>query len=574
MGRRGIELEVKFAPVGEATLADLAARADFPGWRVVGRRDEAQRNTYYDTAAGTLETACCSLRRRILDDGVEWTFKRGPGPGRDGVSRRREINALLPLQSAKAPEPPKCEPVRRAQKVAGREPLLPLFTLLTARRQIELARDGEAATRVALALDRVRLDDARAYEETELEIELLDGDERALAQLATWLMATYGLLPLRGSKRGRALAWLRGEGLPVVAPALGLRLIAERVAALGPQLPGRAPVVGLAAPRGSGQARALAGALLRRLPDARLIAGGLAPHDPRAGAGAGGPLIVEGPDALEVEHADIGVWVKVGLPRPLLARLLADAAAAGLGEWDALRRFGGYVVPLQRRFLDPAARWADLVVINNAPPGGEGEQCGTAGEPVEGGNVGTPGEPVDGGGCDTPSEQVKLFGWPAVAALDQAGAVAGGVDREQDLFFRPAAGRDDDLLRVRLRADIAWVSFARGDGAGRAIETHEARPRIAGLLLGLGYQSAGRVLKERRRYALGGWEIALDLVAGLGYFCELRRIGADARDRAAVLDALGLAGARLTTATYLALRQEAQEAQIVLAATPAPAPEV
>ena len=114
MGRRGIELEVKFAPVGEATLADLAARADFPGWRVVGRRDEAQRNTYYDTAAGALEAARCSLRRRVLDDGVEWTFKRGPGPGRDGVSRRREINALLPLQSAKAPEPPKCEPVRRA----------------------------------------------------------------------------------------------------------------------------------------------------------------------------------------------------------------------------------------------------------------------------------------------------------------------------------------------------------------------------------------------------------------------------------------------------------------------------
>src|SRR3712207_2474299 len=222
MGRRGIELEVKFAPAGEATLADLAERDDFPGWRVVDRRDEAQHNTYYDTPGGALEANRCSLRRRILDDAVEWTFKRGPGPGRDGVSRRREINALLPRH---ATDLPKCEPVRRAQKVAGREPLRPLFTLLTARRQVDLLTD-DGRTRVALALDRVRLDDARGhlpYEETEVEIELLDGDEGPLAQLALWLMETHGLLPSRGSKRGRAQAWLRGEGLPVVAPALGLR---------------------------------------------------------------------------------------------------------------------------------------------------------------------------------------------------------------------------------------------------------------------------------------------------------------------------------------------------------------
>ena len=87
MARRGIELEVKFAPVGEQTLADLTARRDFPGWAIAGRHDEAQENTYFDTLDALLEAASCSLRRRILDGGaggIEWTFKRGRGPGRDG----------------------------------------------------------------------------------------------------------------------------------------------------------------------------------------------------------------------------------------------------------------------------------------------------------------------------------------------------------------------------------------------------------------------------------------------------------------------------------------------------------
>ena len=185
MARRGIELEVKFAPVGEQTLVDLAARREFPGWRVTGRHDEAQRNTYFDTPDGLLEAASCSLRRRLLDDGaagIEWTFKRGRGPGRDGVARRREVNALLPGKKGEARgEFPKgkCEPIDRARRIAGGQPLQPLFTLLTTRHQIELARADGA--RVALALDRLALVDDALYRETEIEIELFDGDEQAVA---------------------------------------------------------------------------------------------------------------------------------------------------------------------------------------------------------------------------------------------------------------------------------------------------------------------------------------------------------------------------------------------------------
>ena len=107
MARRGIELEVKFAPVGERTLDELAARAAIPGWRITERRVERQHNTYFDTPDTLLEAARSSLRRRVLDDGaggVEWTFKRGRGPGRDGVARRREVNALLPGGQTELPQ--------------------------------------------------------------------------------------------------------------------------------------------------------------------------------------------------------------------------------------------------------------------------------------------------------------------------------------------------------------------------------------------------------------------------------------------------------------------------------------
>jgi len=520
--RRGIELEVKFAPVGEHTLDELAERTEFPGWRVLSRHAEAQHNTYFDTPAALLEAARCSLRRRIIDDGeggVEWTFKRGRGPGRDGVARRREVNALLPGKKTELPKA-KCEPVARARLVAGEQPLQPLFTLLTDRRQIELVRADGA--RVALALDRLRLDGKPTYRETEIEIELYDGDERAVADLALWLMRTYGLLPMRGSKRGRALAWRRGLGLPVVAPALALELLAERAALATTTSGDPAPVIVLASPLGSAQAAALAAGLVEHLPGARIATS-------RDSAAASGPLIVVGMAGLECDDAAIRAWVKVGLPRPLLRRLIADAAAIGVDPWTILRRLGEYVVPSQRRFLDPAARQTDLIVIDNVPlPSGDQHL--------------------------TPSEQVKFLGWPTAAALVNAGARHCGTALEHDRFFWSPASTADEYSRVRLRDDTAWVSFALADNPAQ-VATYEARPRVVPLLHNLGYSEVGQLVKARQRYRLGGWEIALDRVAQLGHFCELRRVAADERDLGAIVAALGFGTVAHTGATYRSMQE-------------------
>ena len=528
MARRGIELEAKFAPADEATLVALATREDFPGWRIVGRGDEAQQNTYYDTADAALETNSCSLRRRLLDGGrggVEWTFKRGKGPGRDGIARRREVNALLPASQADLARA-KCEPIARARRVTGDRPLLPLFTLLTTRTQIELLRADGA--KMALALDRLQMEGEPGYREAEIEIELLDGDEGGLAQLAVWLMREYGVLPMRGSKRGRAITWKRGEGLPVVAPDLALDLLVERAGLLLPRLKKRPLLIAIAAPRGSEQARALARALAARLPDAKLIAD-------RAAIGAKTRIaIVEGPEVLGEGPADLCVWAKASMQHQLLERLIDDARTGGVADWPILRRCGEYVVPSQRRFIDPAAHWADIVVINNAPL------------------------PESPGRFSTPDRQVKLLGWPSAAALAAAGATATATDREEDHFLRPPAANGDALLRVRLCEDTAWVSFREAEGGG--IATYEARPRILPLLHNLGYHDAGRVTKLRQRHRLGGWEITLDQVAGLGHYCELRQIEAEARGSAEIAALLGLGGAATTDASYRALAEAEQAA--------------
>lgn len=525
MAATGVEVELKFSPASDTTLRALAARAEFPGWRIVDRVIENQQNTYYDTGTARLEAAGASLRRRLLATGLEWTFKQGPGPGRDGVARRQEINSRLSLDQTRD-ELPACPAISRARSLVGGERLEPLFSLRTLRTQVELTRaDG---TRLALALDRVGLEGDRhapPYRETEVEVELLRGDERAVVELGLWLMGEYGLLPLRGSKRGRAMAWRRGVGLPVVTPDLGASLLAERVATVSADVLGRPIVVKLAGPSGSRRPRALATELCQRWPGATLLTSNAdvdqLPHPGRASI-----VIAEGPNILETGHADAAAWVKSGLPSQLIAHLIATARSVGVDGWKILTAFGDYVVPSQRRRLDPAARWADLVVIDEGAP--ELLACDDRGES-------------------------RIYAWPSAATLRLAGAKRIGDFASREQRYLPPAGGRGGPVDVTLSDDIATVSFAREAGGMVRAET---RPRVSALLTRLGYRLEQTLDIAHRRYVLDGWQVSLDRVAGLGHWCAVEA-GATVPPTAELpLAALGLTGARRTTASYLDLALE------------------
>lgn len=522
MAATGVEVELKFSPASDETLRALAARAEFPGWRIVDRAIENQQNTYYDSKSARLEAAGASLRRRLLAGGLEWTFKQGPGPGRDGVARRQEVNSRLPQDHTRE-ELPACPAISRARTLAGGERLEPLFGLRTLRTQVELSRaDG---TRLALALDRIALEGDRhapPYRETEVEVELLRGDERAVVELGLWLMGEYGLLPLRGSKRGRAMAWRRGVGLPVVTPDLGASLLAERVATVSAEVRGRPVVVKLAGPSGSRRSRALADQLCQRWPGATLALS-VADADQLPDPGGGGIVIAEGPNVLETGHADAAAWVKSALPGQLIAHLVATALSIGMDHWKILTAFGEYVVPSQRRQLDPAARWADLVVIDDGAP-----ELLAAGD----------------------RRESMVYAWPSAAALRAAGATQLGAATSRERRYLPPAGASTGAVDVRLSDDIAMVSFASESGD---IARAETRPRVTALLTRLGYRLAQTFEVAHLRYALAGWHVSLDRVAGLGHWCAIAADPDVTASAEVPFAALGLTGARRASASYLDL---------------------
>ncbi|MFC4408468.1 class IV adenylate cyclase [Haloarchaeobius iranensis] len=85
------------------------------------------------------------------------------------------------------------------------------------------------------------------------------------------------------------------------------------------------------------------------------------------------------------------------------------------------------------------------------------------------------------------------------------------------------------------------------------------RDAMEGLLDGLGFEPAATVRKRRRRFALSGYTVTLDEVAGLGEFVEVETEVEsddieDARDGAvAVLESLGLDSADGIRTSYLGL---------------------
>jgi adenylate cyclase class 2 len=136
---------------------------------------------------------------------------------------------------------------------------------------------------------------------------------------------------------------------------------------------------------------------------------------------------------------------------------------------------------------------------------------------------------------------------------DRLGAVV-QVDTYYDAPHRDFAATDE-ALRVRRetptngegRAYLTYKGPLVDDEAKtrEEAETPVAADAAAAILEGLGFDAAATVRKDRERYALAGYTVALDDVEGLGEFVEVETetdSGLDAARTGAfdVLDRLGL----------------------------------
>ena len=91
-----VERELKLVPEDPGLLDRLAAQAEFGELRVVGRRHELQRNSFFDTTSHSLGAARIGFRRRVVGDQslATWSLKSSAEVLR-GVATRSEIELQL-----------------------------------------------------------------------------------------------------------------------------------------------------------------------------------------------------------------------------------------------------------------------------------------------------------------------------------------------------------------------------------------------------------------------------------------------------------------------------------------------
>ena len=283
-GDRPVEVELKYrlrdVLAGERLLA-AESLGELRPTSVI--RTTQHEDRYVDTADGALAHAGFAARLRTTAAGTTVSVKslarRPPDDPAQPIARREELEG--PAERGGQPRGwPNSDARSLILELCGDAPLVETVTIRQLRRRRELT-GGEAT--VELSLDEVDVvARSRVIDRfVELEIELVDGPETALADLAAALAAEPGLAPERDSKLETALRSASvGVGDPPapaetrrtravadaaepsveVGTGAGGRARAEVGAGVGPKparraraaSTGRAPSAG----RGSGQRRA------------------------------------------------------------------------------------------------------------------------------------------------------------------------------------------------------------------------------------------------------------------------------------------------------------------------------
>nr|MDT0252975.1 CYTH domain-containing protein [Endozoicomonas sp.] len=179
-----------------------------PFWQEHGAQLPETRhlgNTYFDTADLRLNQARVALRIRAVNGQFIQTLKTR-GESINGLTRRGEWE--WPLTSLVLDAAPLAAVWPDELKDVAVESLKPVFTTDFDRTRWILHWQNPSA-RVEVALDEGRVSArGRTRPICELELELLDGDERALAAIARELPSFFDLQPLDTSKAERGFELL------------------------------------------------------------------------------------------------------------------------------------------------------------------------------------------------------------------------------------------------------------------------------------------------------------------------------------------------------------------------------
>lgn len=189
------ERELKFDVPDDWQLPDPTRL--LPDGGTVQSSDIRLESTYFDTDDLALVSNRLTLRRRTGDADSGWQLKVPDGDARLEISRPLGAGRAVP------------EPLRDATQGARRGVALrPVATIATTRHRHRLV-DADGTALAELALDEVtasQLGQAAVIRRwREVEVELLDGDEKVLQKADRWLRRRGATPADHGSKLGRAL---------------------------------------------------------------------------------------------------------------------------------------------------------------------------------------------------------------------------------------------------------------------------------------------------------------------------------------------------------------------------------
>lgn len=216
-----IERELKLAPSDPALLDRLVEVTELGPFKVVSRRHELQRNSFFDTPSRDLGAARIGFRRRTVDGHHQatWSLKADCKLVR-GMATRSEIELQLDADLAPAlaigalkdaarsrGAEVLAEAVQDALAAGGLPRAKPLLETETDRRILDLEEPGRGWA-VELALDRMRLID-HDYADVEIEAELKKGEAEALDAVRHAIEKLGDVRDSERSKLSRALAQLR-----------------------------------------------------------------------------------------------------------------------------------------------------------------------------------------------------------------------------------------------------------------------------------------------------------------------------------------------------------------------------
>ena len=217
MAQDVVEVEWQFAALDTRPVLRWMERSPVPGFILTPKDEKQLDDTYFDTSGWRVHRAGFTCRVRQTAETAELTLK-SMAEATGGMRSRREITEPIAREIADdcASAPGQCGASLRA--VCGRQPLVPLFRLLTSRKRFELSDEAGVIGEVALDETSIPLGEEVPVRLSRVEVEV-DPEATARARPFVRAMAAANGLTEASSSKFESAMIATGLHIP---PVVGL----------------------------------------------------------------------------------------------------------------------------------------------------------------------------------------------------------------------------------------------------------------------------------------------------------------------------------------------------------------